>query len=101
MKILYLTPEGASVPNLMNGLKKASKNKHVLLEIQDCDLDKYEIMHRDCDIILIMPRYRDYIDEVRAKTNKPTMTIHPQDFGMLRYDVILDQCLELYKQRKL
>lgn len=78
-------------------IKEAARKKEIEIELKAIPINSFKTAG-DLDIIILGPQLRFALDDIQKKIkhegkNTPVYIIEPQDYGMMRGDVVLEKVL--------
>lgn len=97
MKLLLVCYAGMSTSMMASRLVDEGRARGIEIEVEAVPMTSLEKSLEGVDAVLLGPQVRFAEADARAAIGDraPLMVISPQDFGMMRADVVLNQVLEL------
>lgn len=95
-RIVLCCQNGASTDLLAVEMEKAAEKIGVETSINAYPYTKLDIVINDADLILLAPQVRFKLktfEKQYADKKVPFMTVDPSDYGMLRGDKVLNECI--------
>ena len=102
LNIVLLCNWGASTGMLAEKIKEAADAAGVEAEVNAYNVNEAANVSKGADIILLGPQVRFKAKQI-IKDNDltiPVVAMDPQDYGLLKGDVIFDKVMELLKEEK-
>ncbi len=101
MKKIYLfCSAGMSSSIIVGKMQKIADEKGILVEVKYFPESQIDEIAKDADVIVLSPQIKYAEAKIRAKYNdKPIYLINMMDYGTLRADTILENCLSMCKDK--
>ncbi|MEZ8824672.1 PTS sugar transporter subunit IIB [Vibrio sp. 10N.261.55.A7] len=97
-KILLCCSAGMSTSMLVKKMEQSAASRGIECHIEAQSVSSFNEVIADFDVCLLGPQVRFQLEELgktAAEHGKNIAAISPQDYGMMKGDVVLDQALSL------
>lgn len=97
MKILLVCYAGMSTSMMAQRLEEEGEKRGLQVEVAAMPLSEIEDHLEGVDVILLGPQVRFASDDVHKLVGDsiPVEVLEPQDFGLMRADVVMDKVVKL------
>lgn len=102
-KIVLCCQNGASTDLLAVEMEKAAEQKGIEVSINAYPYTKLDVVIEDADLILLAPQVRFKLktfEKQYADKGVPFMTVDPSDYGLLKGDKVLSECVAKIESSK-